>query len=335
MKDGDKLLKSKRIGIITYHKLGLLKGKVKNMRPDTIIYDEAHRIGAETWEIAVEELEERFPKAKEIAMTATPERTDKRNMLYEKFGEDVVYEMSLTEALSGEKEGEVILKSPKYIRVLSTLSLELKEYKKRIEELKDETMKERLLKKYERLESIISASPDIQDVMEVGMKKKNGKYIVFCENREDLQEKMAHAEEIFGKVNQKIKTDYVISKNGRKDEFGKTQAQNRRILEEFQESKEGEELELLFCVDMLNEGVHLEGIDGEVMFRATESSLIYKQHIGRVLSADEEAEETVIIDAVNNWLRQEEAFEEIAGAIQIRKQEKGKLILYRNKRNFP
>ncbi len=315
IEDGDKLLESKKIAIVTYQKLGLLKGKVENARPDIIIYDEAHRIGAETWEPAVDELEERFPKAKEIAMTATPERTDKRNMLYEKFGDDVVYEMSLTEALSGEKEEEVVLKSPRYVRVLSTLAPELKEYKKRIQELKDESTKERLLKKYERLESIISASPDIQDVMQVGMKKKNGKYIVFCENKEDLQEKMAHAKEIFGKVNQKIKIDYVASKNGKEDDFGKTEAQNRRTLEEFQASQKEEELQLLFCVDMLNEGVHLQGLDGEVMFRATESSIIYKQHIGRVLSADEE-EKTVIIDAVNNWLRQEEAFEEIAGAIQ-------------------
>lgn len=141
IEDGDKLLESKKIGIVTYQKLGLLKGKVENARPDIIIYDEAHRIGAETWEPAVDELEERFPKAKEIAMTATPERTDKRNMLYEKFGDDVVYEMSLTEALSGEKEGEVVLKSPRYVRVLSTLDPELKECKRRIEELKDELIK--------------------------------------------------------------------------------------------------------------------------------------------------------------------------------------------------
>ena len=39
-----------------------------------------------------------------IGMSATPERTNKRNMAYEKFGDDVVYEMSLTEALSGEKK---------------------------------------------------------------------------------------------------------------------------------------------------------------------------------------------------------------------------------------
>lgn len=64
---------------------------------------------------------------------------------------------------------------------------------------------------------------------------------------------MAQAGEIFGKVNQKIKTDYVISRNGIDDDFGKTQAQNRSTLEEFQASKKEEKLQLLFCVDMLNE----------------------------------------------------------------------------------
>ena len=57
---------------------------------------------------------------------------------------------------------------------------------------------------FERLETIVSRSPDIQDIMETGMKKKNGKYLVFCKDQEDLKEKMEQAQSIFGKVNPKI-----------------------------------------------------------------------------------------------------------------------------------
>ena len=35
-------------------------------------------------------------------------------------------------------------------------------------------------------------------------------------------------------------------------------------------------LKLLFCIDMLNEGIHVEDIDGVVMFRPTVSPIVYK-----------------------------------------------------------
>ena len=44
-------------------------------------------------------------------------------------------------------------------------------------------------------------------------------------------------------------------------------------------------LKLLFCIDMLNEGVHVEGISGVILFRPTISPIIYKQQIGRALTA--------------------------------------------------
>ena len=34
-------------------------------------------------------------------------------------------------------------------------------------------------------------------------------------------------------------------------------------------------LKLLFCIDMLNEGVHVEGISGVILFRPTISPIIY------------------------------------------------------------
>ena len=43
----------------------------------------------------------------------------------------------------------------------------------------------------------------------------------------------------------------------------------------------GDRLKLLFCIDMLNEGVHVEGISGVILFRPTISPIIYKQQIAR------------------------------------------------------
>ena len=75
---------------------------------------------------------------------------------------------------------------------------------------------------------------------------------------------------------------------------------------------------------MLNEGRHIEGLDGEIMLRPTESPIVYKQQIGRALTAAKDADETVIVDGVNNWLRQLDAFQELEGAIRAGGERKGK-----------
>ena len=59
-------------------------------------------------------------------------------------------------------------------------------------------------------------------------------------------------------------------------------------------------LKLLFCIDMLNEGVHVEGISGVILFRPTISPIIYKQQIGRALTAGENST-PLILDVVNNF----------------------------------
>ena len=59
-------------------------------------------------------------------------------------------------------------------------------------------------------------------------------------------------------------------------------------------------LKLLFCIDMLNEGVHVEGISGVILFRPTISPIIYKQQIGRALTAGDNTT-PLILDVVNNF----------------------------------
>ena len=58
-------------------------------------------------------------------------------------------------------------------------------------------------------------------------------------------------------------------------------------------------LKLLFCIDMLNEGVHVDDVSGVILFRLTVSPIIYKQQIGRSLSANKNCI-PVIFDIVNN-----------------------------------
>ena len=51
---------------------------------------------------------------------------------------------------------------------------------------------------------------------------------------------------------------------------------------------------------MLNEGVHVDDVDGVILLRPTVSPIIYLQQIGRALSAGSQ-NTPVIFDLVNNF----------------------------------
>lgn len=314
--DGIKRLKDKKIMVITYAKLALLMKYSKNHKFDIGIFDEAQMLGATTYEPAFDAFEQQNEDVRVIAMTATPERMDGRNMLYEKFGKHVVYEMSLTEALSGSKEGEVILKAPKYFRVISQLKPLISKYEERINSIDDSNRKSRISEKYRRLSSIVNNAPSIQDVIFEAFEKRNGKYIVYCKNRKEMFQMIERCQKIFGKVNTNIQIDYLLSKDN--EGSGKTLAQNLKTLKEFEQRKYNDSLQLLFCIDMLNLGKHIDGekINGEVFFRETKSAQVYKQQMGRIMIPEDNGDTKVIVDAVNNWLRQIDAFYELVQALE-------------------
>ena len=118
---------------------------------------------------------------------------------------------------------------------------------------------------------------------------KAGKYIVFCANKEHMDEMVSHVPEWFAGVNPDVVVYEAYSDDPNTDKaFAdfKTDTTNR--------------LKLLFCIDMLNEGVHVEGISGVILFRPTISPIIYKQQIGRALTAGDTAA-PLILDVVNNF----------------------------------
>ena len=118
---------------------------------------------------------------------------------------------------------------------------------------------------------------------------KSGKYIVFCANKEHMDEMVSHVPEWFAGVNPDVAVYEAYSDDPNTDKaFAdfKTDTSNR--------------LKLLFCIDMLNEGVHVEGISGVILFRPTISPIIYKQQIGRTLTAGDNTT-PLILDVVNNF----------------------------------
>jgi superfamily II DNA/RNA helicase len=70
--------------------------------------------------------------------------------------------------------------------------------------------------------------------------------------------------------------------------------------EAFRDNKSNNSLKLLFSIEMLNEGIHIEDIDGVILLRPTISPIIYYQQIGRAIDAGSN-KEPLIFDFVNNF----------------------------------
>ena len=58
-----------------------------------------------------------------------------------------------------------------------------------------------------------------------------------------------------------------------------------KSFQSFKEDQDNNHLRLLYCIDALNKGIHLDDISGVILLRPTVSPIIYKQQIGRALSA--------------------------------------------------
>lgn len=90
---------------------------------------------------------------------------------------------------------------------------------------------------------------------------------------------------------------YVVGMFSYDDEIKKLQQKIKAFATQSDVSKN---MKLLYCIDMLNEGGHVDDIDGVILLRPTVSPIIYMQQIGRCLAAGD-TEKPVIFDMVDNF----------------------------------
>lgn len=120
------------------------------------------------------------------------------------------------------------------------------------------------------------------------MPKSGGKYIVFCASFDHMNEMADKAKEWFAKVD----TEPHIYKAYSNDPAAS------KAFSAFK-ADVSKHLKLLYSIDMLNEGINVDDIDGVILLRPTVSPIIYKQQIGRALSAGKKSN-PVIFDIVLN-----------------------------------
>ena len=270
----------------TYAALSMMDAQdMEALRADCIILDEFHRCGAKEWNRGVEALLEQCPEAPVLGLSATHVRylDNQRDMADELFDGCIASEMTLGEAI-----GRGILPAPRYVVSLYSCREELERYRKRIQRANGAT-RQAAEKYLEALRRALDRAEGLDVIFRRHMTDPHGKYLVFCANQEHLQEMLRKVPEWFSGVDPE---PHVYAVYADSPESGKE-------FERFT-ADESEHLKLLYCINMLNEGIHVENVRGVILLRPTVSPIVYKQQIGRALSASD-GETPVIFDVVNNF----------------------------------
>lgn len=259
--------------------------EITDIKPDYIILDEFHRCGAEFWGRGVDKLLKTYPDVPVLGLSATAIRylDNQRDMTDELFDGNVASEMTLGEAIV-----RGILNPPKYVLTVYSYQKELERYETKISGVKSLAARDEATKYLEALRRALEMAEGLDKIFEKHIENKAGKYIVFCSSLEAMNFAAEEAENWFANIDREPHIYKAYSNDPETSKaFAGFKADN------------SEHLKLLYCIDMLNEGVHVEDISGVILLRPTVSPIIYKQQIGRALSASKYTN-AVIFDVVNN-----------------------------------
>ena len=316
-----------------------LREILKNADANLIVFDELHRSGAKTWKSVVEQLINSNEKANILGITATPIRdADHVDMMKEladmahTYSDDELatkqylgYEMYLTDAI---QRGLVV--EPKLVS-FDFMLRDTDEYQEILEMIateKNEAKKKQLIEIKAQIDELISGDTDITEhiknnisqkeneeigkIIQETIQKKDGRYIVFLpqHSRDDGLSENQYFEQQEKKIREilaKIDAEPEISRLSSAD----SKAENHRAITDFENSN-SEHLKIMLAINKLNEGVHVDGINGEIMYRKINdgSTILYLQQLGRVIYsldpntpiADEDI--PIVYDVYNNYLVQ-------------------------------
>ncbi len=227
---------------------------------DYIIIDECHHAVAETYRQIIDYFEPEFL----LGLTATENRMDNKDVV-ELFGNNIPYELRLRDAIIND----LIVPFHYYgIRdELVNYGLSDSEERRLIAQISDEENCEFIQQQIERYR------PEGQKL----------KALAFCRN-------IQHARMMAENLGEYYNTAFLSGKN-------KTGERIRAYNDLQSDSKE---LEILFAVDILNEGVDIPGVNMVLFLRPTESSTIFIQQLGRGLRKYNNKSYVTILDFIGN-----------------------------------
>jgi superfamily II DNA or RNA helicase len=228
---------------------------------DYIIIDECHHATAETYKKIIEYFEPQFL----LGITATPERMDGEDV-FGLFDQNIPYELRLRDAIVN---GLVV--PFKYYGIRDEFieyGIAATKGHKFVEQFSDE-----------------KHCDFIYDMIEKhrlpGGKKL--KALAFCRD-------ISHAIRMSQAMGEYYNTRYLTGKN--------TVGERVRAYKELQD--DDDDLEILFTVDILNEGVDIPGVNMVLFLRPTDSQTIFIQQLGRGLRKYENKDFVTVLDFIGN-----------------------------------
>lgn len=231
-----------------------------------IIVDEVHHIAASSYRPILNFFDPQIL----LGLTATPERMDGA-MISDDFNHRIAAETRLPDAL------RLGLLSPFQYFCIADDTVDLRS----VNWINGKYDRQELEKRYtaddQRLHLIINAISDYVSSI------SDTKAIGFCTSQ-------YHAQYMAEKFNEQgLKADYIIAK-GNKDQ------QQKR--DQLREKLRSGELNFIFAVDILNEGVDIPEVNTVLFLRPTESLTIFLQQLGRGLRLHEDKECLTVLDFV-------------------------------------
>ncbi len=294
------------IKFYTYAKLMFMQqNEIDDIKPDFIVADEFHRIGATEWGKGFDRLINMYPDIPILGLSATAIRylDGYRNMADELFDGNIASEITLGEAIV-----RGILKAPIYVLSVFAYQNEYEQMKSRVNRAKSEAVRDEAKSYLEALRRALEMADGLDVIFEKHMTDKSGKYLVFCANYEHMQEMVSKVPNFFYRIDANPHIYIAYSDD----------PETNKAFAEFKADC-SDHLKLLFCIDMLNEGVHVDDISGVILFRPTVSPIVYKQQIGRALSVSCVGTPVIfdIVDNINNLYSIDSVKREMRLALQV------------------
>lgn len=272
---------------ITYQTLNNMpEEEIINLDVDIILFDEAHRLLAEEWYKKVKILIESHSHSLIFGLTATPIRSNGRDIRDEIFENCSTHYITLAEAIVRD-----IVKMPVYVSALYTFDEMANDLEQKIDNGKNsDEEKIELKKKLNAAKKNLELSIGVPSIIKKYISDYNGKYIVFCRDTDHLEESVSLVNSWFRE------SGYEENINNYK--VGVNYNDSDEQLKEFRNNdKVG--LHLLFAIEKLNEGIHIPSVDGVILLRPTSSNIIYYQQIGRCITANSN-KKPIVLDLVDN-----------------------------------
>ena len=284
-----------RVKFMTYSKLiRLSEEQLKEFKEyDLIIADECHRLGAKNTRVSMHALLNACEDTHFVGATATPDRGDAVDVIDEFFGEvGVVSEYTIHNAFQ-----DGILKKPYYcfcaFDIVDTIRGDLK---KEALFTDDTAITEVIDKNIIEIGNIFNMNKIIRKICnQYAQDTSYMKFIVFFSNFKHIEEKGSSVHSWFKHAYPKHSIEELVITSEKSETRKNVDKLNGLTYRK-------NHIDLIYCVDMLNMGYHVSDLTGIVMYRGTESGILYTQQLGRALSTGNDYS-SIVFDVVDNLHR--------------------------------